>query len=784
MPVPQRARLVLAALCAGLMAAGVALLAPTFSRSLAQDRPELAPGGIGVLTREAPQGFTGTATCASCHAAQTKAWLTSHHAAAMARATPETVKGDFANVTVEAKGARARFFRDGPRFMVETDGKDGKTTVFEITHSFGITPLQQYLVTFPDGRLQPLPFAFDTRPKAEGGQRWYHLYPDAPPTAADPLHWTRTAQNWNFMCAECHSTAVRKGYDAAADRFHTTFSEISVGCESCHGAGAGHVAWAQSGQNPQTPDKGFASTAAKRPAADFAPDPATGSPARGVARMPGDEEETCARCHARRGIVSEHWTPGHPLTDTHRPAVLSAGLFEADGQMLDEVFNDHAFKQSLMYAKGVVCSDCHDPHSARLKAEGAQVCAQCHLPDKFASAAHTGHAPGPKAPDCISCHMPARTYMGVDVRHDHSFRIPRPDLSARFGTPNACNTCHAERTASWAAEAVARWHGPERKGFQSWTEAFHRARAGEPAARDLLIRLARDPMVPAVARATAVNEMQRFPSAATEAALTAALADPDPMVRVAALGGLAGAPLDVRWRRAGDLLSDPSPLVRMEAASLLADTPLQGLAEAERRRLDAAVAEYVAAQTLNADRPEGRANLAGLLARRGDLKGAEVELQAGLRRDPDAMALAVNLADLYRVQSREREAEEVLRRSIALTDSADAWHALGLSLVRQKRSGEALNALQKAARLSPDNARYAYVAAVALQSAGQAGEARQAAADALARSPYDTNLLSFALQDALRARDLARAAPLAQRLADMVPDNAEIARLAAQLKGR
>ncbi|OYZ87395.1 MAG: hypothetical protein B7Y01_04950, partial [Xanthobacter sp. 17-67-6] len=403
----------------------------------------------------------------------------------------------------------------------------------------------QYLVTFPDGRVQVLPWAWDTRPAQDGGQRWFHIYPDRPMPPTDPLHWTRSMQNWNFMCAECHSTTVTKGYDAAADSFHTTFSEISVGCESCHGAGGGHVAWANAGASPDVAGRGFASVAPTRPTPDWSPDPATGSPAHGVSRPAGDEVETCARCHARRGPLSEDWHPGRPLTDTHMPALLTPDLFEKDGQMKDEVFNDHSFKQSLMYAKGVVCSDCHDPHSGQLKAEGAAVCGQCHVPERFTSPAHTGHPAGPKAPDCISCHMPERTYMVVDRRHDHSFRIPRPDLTAAFGTPNTCNACHADKTSGWAAEAIERWHGPDRKGYQGWTQAMHLAGSGNPLAREMLVKLATDPGVPAVARATMIGELRAFLSLASDEAIRKTLSDPDPLVRVAALRGLSGQPLDI-----------------------------------------------------------------------------------------------------------------------------------------------------------------------------------------------------------------------------------------------
>lgn len=745
---------------------------------------ELAAGAVGMLHPEAPEGFAGSAACAGCHATETKAWLASQHSGAMSLPTPETVRGDFNDARAGRPDAGARFFRDGARYMVELSGPNGSPQTYAVAYTFGLAPLQQYLVALPDGRVQALPFAWDTRPAVEGGQRWFHLYGDNPPPPGDPLHWSGPQQNWNHMCAECHSTALRKNYDAATDRFHTTFSEISVGCEACHGPGKGHVAWASGARSASVPNKGFPALASQRPPADFTPDATTGSPTHAVSRPAGDVVETCARCHSRRGEFSENWQPGQPLTDTHLPVLLDEGLFQADGQNLDEVFNDHAFKQSLMYAKGVACTDCHDPHTASLKAPGAQVCSQCHLPERFAGEAHTGHPPGPKAPDCISCHMPARTYMVVDTRHDHSFRIPRPDLSVRDGTPNACNDCHADKPADWAAAAIARWHPGPRKGFQNWGEAFHDARAGEPEAREKLMRLAADPQAPGLVRATAVNELLRFPSLASEEAIREALADPDPMVRVAALRAQAGLPADQRWRRAGTLLADPSPAVRIEAAELLADIPPAPLAADERARLDAAFREYEAAQRLNADRADARASLGNFMLRRGDIAGAEAEFRAGLALDPTAAALRINLADLYRARGREAEGEKLLRAGIAAHDEAALHHALGLGLVRQKRYPEALAELAAASRQAPDQARYSYVHAVALQSLGQAAESQKVVDEALARSPNDPGLIGLALNNALRARDAGRAKTLVGKLAALQPDNPEIARLAAQLGAR
>ena len=188
--------------------------------------------------------FVGSETCAGCHRAQAELWHTSQHKHAMDHATDKTVLGDFSDATFDYFWVKSRFFRKDGKFFVETDGPDGKLAVFEVKYTFGVDPLQQYLVEFPDGRLQALSLAWDSRPEQQGGQRWFHLYPNEEIKHDDVLHWTKLNQNWNFMCAECHSTGVHKNYNAASDSFATTWDEISVGCETCHGHGSRHVAWA------------------------------------------------------------------------------------------------------------------------------------------------------------------------------------------------------------------------------------------------------------------------------------------------------------------------------------------------------------------------------------------------------------------------------------------------------------------------------------------------------------------------------------------------------------
>ncbi|PSC05984.1 hypothetical protein SLNSH_06310 [Alsobacter soli] len=744
-----------------------------------QTSPFRLPGGVGALSAQAPAGYAGSNACAGCHAPEATAWAQSHHAEAMKQATAATVLGDFSDVTIQHKGSRARFFRDGERFLVEIQESDGKSAVFEIGHTFGVAPLQQYLVGSPDGRLQALPYAWDSRPKDQGGQRWFNLYPDEVIVAGSLLHWKGPQQNWNYMCADCHSTAVRKGYDAAANTFRTTFSEISVGCEACHGPGAGHVGWATGGRDNKVTGKGFAHATARRPQPDWTPDPVTGSPAQGVPRPAADEMETCGTCHSRRGQFAEGWTPGQPLMDFYRPVFLTPDLFEDDGVMKDEVFNLASFQQSKMFAKGVICSDCHDPHSGRLKAGGSSVCAQCHAPARFATAAHSGHTDAGQ-PDCIACHMPARTYMVVDRRHDHGFRVPRPDLTASLGVPSACAGCHADKPALWAAAAVERWHGSERKGFQTYAAAFHAARTGSEQSRSLLLDAAEKPGSPAVARATALALLQAWPAATVEAAWGRAARDPDPLVRLATAEAAASLPQQRRWGVLGRLLADPIRAVRIEAASALAGAPAAD--QVGRQAFANAAAEYDSAERFNADRVESRANLGRFLAQIGEPDRAESEFRAAMRLGP-AVAARVGLADLFRVLGRENDAELLLRQTVSLApDAPEPRHALGLALIRQHRLPEALEPLRRAYELAPAQPRFGFVYALGLQSAGRPDDALAVLRAAAAISPWAVDLQSALLQVALQNRDVRSAIQHAQRLRTLEPDDAALERLAEQLR--
>jgi len=674
----------------------------------------------------------------------------------MQAASDATVLGDFSGARFEQFGAITRFSRREGRFVVHTEGPEGALRDYDAVYTFGVEPLQQLLLPLPGGRLQALAVAWDSRPRAAGGERWFTLQPEGHVPPGDPLHWTQLAYNWNSQCAECHSTNLRKGYDPARDVFDTTWSDPNVACEACHGPGAAHVAWAEGAAAGRAPagsgDRGLVNVLPKATPSAFAFVPGEPIARRSAPRSEHTELETCAPCHARRSSLRDGWLPGEPFLDAFRPALLEEGLYEADGQMRDEVYVYGSFLQSPMYAAGVGCGDCHDPHSLELRAEGSAVCATCHRAEVFDSPAHHHHAPGTAGAQCLSCHMPARTYMGVDVRHDHSFRVPRPDLSHALGTPDACTDCHSSRPARWAEEAVLRWYPQGRSGAPHYAGALQAGRRGERGAEGNLARLASDAAQPGIVRASALA-LLRPESAPGRDAVVAALADSDPLVRLGALEAAAGLEPGARLAAAAPLLRDPLRAVRVAAGSTLASVPPPLWSPAERGALAEALGEYRATQLAQAERPEAHLNLGALHATFGEWDAARREYQTALRLAPWFVPALVNLADLERAAGRDAEAEALLRRALALApERAEVHYALGLALVRLGRHADALPELERAAALAPDSSRYALAWALLLHERGDRAGATKVARALLARWPRDAEARAL-LEELERARE-------------------------------
>jgi Tfp pilus assembly protein PilF len=723
-----------------------------------------------------PAGFAGAAACAECHRAETEKWRASDHFRSMEVPSAATVLANFDGASFEYHGVTTTFSHADGKWSVGTDGPDGALHDYPVAYTFGFRPLQQFLLPLPGGRLQALNVCWDSRPAADGGQRWFHLYPDETVDSKHPFHWTGPFQNWNHMCADCHSTGLVKGYDAARDAYATTWTDLDVACEACHGPGARHVEWAR--ERAKAPPKDDDGAAAEDPRLDVRFRPLregewtfeTGNPtAKRV--LPGAfraEIETCGRCHARREPNRAAYAFGRPLEDSFNVSLLVPGLYHADGQIEDEVYEYGSFLQAKMYRRGVTCGDCHDAHTGKVAFPDNRLCCRCHLPEAFDTPKHHFHEQGTKAARCVECHMPSRNYMVIDARRDHSLRVPRPDLTVATGSPNACNGCHADKTPQWAADEMRKRYGEKcRVGTPHYGTAIAAARDAKPGAARRLLAAADDADLAPMARATALSMLRDWMGPDALPAVERASRDEETLVRVGAAETLDALPPERRLSIGLRLLDDPVRGVRVAAASRLAGLAREGLAADAAARVDRGVREYEESQRVNEDRAEAHANLGTIALARGDVATAEAELRRALAMRPSFERAAVNLADVLRAAGRDDEGERVLRDVLPRTlEPGDVHHALGLLLVRTRRTAEAMEHLAKSVELRPGDSHYAYVYAVALRDAGRAAEATDVLRRAQERRPADREVLEALAEFARDAGDREAAVGWARKLVE------------------
>ena len=706
------------------------------------------------------EAFVGTAACASCHRSQSAAFAASHHDRALVAPTLEFAKERFEGAHFSSKlgGTTTFAVREGGP-VVTTPLPGGKSATLPIAYVSGVWPLEQYVVRGERGKLQSLGVVWDSRTAVAGRNRWFHVYGANGIAPDDPLFFTSSAQSFNHVCADCHSTFVERRYDAVTDSFDTRWSELSVGCEACHGPGAEHVRTAAAGKPVPF------SVSLKR-SEPWTPS-ATGSPT--PRQQDGKEVEVCAPCHSRRKPIHEGFVAGDPFLDSFEPELLRPGRYFADGQVEGEVYEWASFRQSRMYHAGVRCSDCHEPHSGKLFAEGNALCVRCHEPTRFNGEAHSHHA-GEKAPRCIDCHMPPATFMQIDERRDHSLRIPRPDRSVELGTPNACNGCHTKKPATWARDALAKWYPllPERPYFG---DALAQDRKGSLEAPRALRTLAGDASAPAVARATALERLGAYPAEKTLETVRAALGSPDALVAYGAVLGAADLPVPQRAPLLLPALDHRVRAVRIAAARALSFVRATELPAGARASLERAFDEVEASFAVSASQPETHVERSAFELARGRFAEAEAALALALRLRPCLAEAHLNLADLRRQRGDEPGAERAIRAALECSpESAAGHHALGLWLVRAHQAKLALVSLKKAVELAPNDARYRYVLAVALASNGERDAAIRTLEAALEHRPNDANALQALAEYLREAGDSERAAELRSRLEALLRD--------------
>ena len=708
--------------------------------------------------------FAGSRKCLDCHKAEYDRWQNSHHDRAMDAVNDETVLGDFDNIAVEFHGVTSRFYRKDKKFFVHTQGPDGKMGEFEITHTFGWYPLQQYLVPFPDGRLQCLPIAWNVKEK-----KWYHLYPAARIDTSDWLYWTNAGQNWNGMCAECHSTNLKKNYDIQNDAYQTTWSEIDVSCEACHGPASRHVAWAE------LPDM------ARPQIANYE----LVVKAKGMDSR--EQVELCAPCHSRRAILGDYTHAEPDLLDSMLPSLLTPELYFTDGQILEEVYVYGSFTQSKMYSRNVRCSDCHDVHSIKKVKEGNALCLQCHRAGIYDTQAHHFHkrkgeegkpikaADGKilfdvgSGAECVRCHMPERLYMGIDFRADHSFRIPRPDLSIKLGTPNACNRCHFDKTDQWSDEYITKWYGPGRRAHYGTIIDAGRKRL--PGAQEKLIKLAADPLYPVIVRSTALSLLAAYPADETSRSYELALMDAEALIRRTAVDNLNVSDPKRQGALLSSILYDPVKAVRIEAARKMTEISDAPLDSNQKMVFQTSLDEYQKSMEYSADFAFGRYNLANLYVALKQPQNAVESYRAAIKIDNLFYPAKVNLAMLYNQMGQNKEAETLLREVVTFhPEMYEVHYSLGLLLAEEKKYAEAANYLNQAAKGMPNRDRIHYNLGLLLQQLKQDSDAEASLLKAQELAPDNLNYL-YALADFyLKRKKLQKARSIAREMVARHPN--------------
>ncbi len=637
--------------------------------------------------------YVGSAQCKTCHLQEFEDWETSDHFRAMELPNDSTVLGNF-TADYHADGVKNHFFKKDGKYYINTQGRDGKNADVEVKYTFGFYPLQQYLIEQPGGKLQATRVSWDSK-----NNKWFHQYPNQKIASNDWLHWTGNGQNWNTMCASCHSTNLQKNYDFAKDEYHTSFSEINVACESCHGAGSKHLEYIASDEyksGNKLAYSGLSEVTSKTNTLQI---------------------KNCAPCHARKTDVSEQAIFSEELLDNMIPAMISNENYQADGQILNENYEYGSFAQSKMYHNNVTCSNCHNPHSGKLLLAGNAMCLSCHQP-KYDSPSHHFHTANTKGAECINCHMPERTYMGNDQRRDHSFRIPRPDQSVVYNTSNTCNGCHTKQSAKWAADIIVKKYGPKR-AYHFSDDLLPGSLLNEKSEYHL-VKLISDTAQPEIARATAAFYLGSIVTSKSAAALLGSLKDLKALVRYQALRSLENFSPEIWVESAQECLSDKVRAVRIAAADLYHRLPPQAIPVAAKAAYAAADVENRKFLQYQTDFAVGNVMMADFELQAGDYGNAIQHYVRALEKDNQMNYARLNLSAAYNSVGNNKEALNTLQFAEKLDQHNDRiYYNLGLLYYEMGDAKKAMFNFDKAVKLKSTNPDLYYNYGLLLQQTNQ-----------------------------------------------------------------
>lgn len=659
------------------------------------------------------------ADCAGCHEREGAEWSESQHAAAMARPGPETVAGDFSGTTYIDPQVTARFMREGESYVIRTtEGEKTKTWI--VRYTFGVHPLQQYLIDTGNGRLQAFNIAWDTRDAAAGGQRWFRLDEPGQGQPGDAMHWTGIYQNWNNQCADCHSTGLERNYDPETDSYESDWEHMAVSCTACHESAEVHAVAKRKGKSYGAGVDLVALEAWLVSEGKTPPRPQ-------ATATPDEQVPTCGRCHSLRTNLVD--TGGGQAHDEFSLSRLDQPLYFSDGRVREEVFVLGSFEQSRMFQAGVACSNCHNPHSGKLKVEGNAVCAQCHNAGDFDTPEHHHHPAGSEGAQCVACHMPKATFMKIDDRREHSFMVPRPDVSKASDSPDVCLACHEDQDRDWSIDTVGRWF-PDLYRPDTW---HHVQQGSLPEVADYLA----DERQPAIRRATLLEQQGEALVRQRLELVKTLLGHKQAVIRESAFRVLRYAPEDAAIQLGEVGLDDPALAVRIAAFESLTWRGAESDSEAWQR----VRGEYEHYLDMQSDLPSGSVLKARYLLARDRVYQAEQELKTALRKDRGYVPAAILLTDILRSGGRNLEAIEVIDRTLASTpEDARLVHLRGLVHLKLKDYPAALADLERAAELDPEQWLFGYRYAVALYQLQQGEAVRRVTETLLERFPKNPQI--------------------------------------------
>ncbi len=634
--------------------------------------------------------FSGSESCMECHEKFYQLWSPSHHGKAMEPmtaayiASKNLVNSD--DFSLEGKEYRV-VFEDSTMTMVERDGNS--ETKYPIVWALGGKNVSYYLTELDNGMLQTIPLAYDHNKKI-----WYNNpesavrhFPDQNMPADQALPWKDRMYTFNTSCYSCHVSQLETNFDVATDSYRSTWKEPGINCETCHGPSAEHVRVMKIAEK-----KGKVPNDIKL-----------------IVTSKFTQEQhnsSCAPCHAQMRPITPSYMPGDRFWDNYDLVTLEDNDFYPDGRDLGETYTYTSWNMNQCMLNGELhCVTCHTSSGRnRYKDNPNEACLQCHNNRTENLTAHTGHKADSEGSVCVNCHMP-QTMFGRMMQSDHSFRPPMPEATIRYGSPNACNLCHTDKTPEWANAIVkARPNGNYQDETIKWADLILQAKQGKWDNLDEMLDIIDNEKYDPVVQNSLIRLLDNCEDAKKWPVLIKTIVENhSPLVRSSAASGLLDNLSDEARKALVKAAGDEYRLVRVSAALPLASFPSNSFTAEDMESVGKATNEYLTSLVTRPDDWSSHYNLGVYYQNRGEIDHALESYEMAAKLYPESLMPFINSSVLYSYIGNQEKAEQNLRKVIELEPNNEAANLnLGLLLAEMGRLDEAEATLKKALSANPE----------------------------------------------------------------------------------